>query len=49
MILNAFEIDKLLNSLQLIKTETIKNVIQLFYDKGLLTIFQIKIKYLNNI
>ena len=35
MILNAFEIDKLLNSLQLIKTETIKNVIQLFYDKGL--------------
>ena len=35
MILNAFEIDKLLNSLQHIKTETIKNVIQLLYNKGL--------------
>ena len=35
MILNDSEIDKLLNSLQQIKTETIKNVIQLLYNKGL--------------
>ena len=35
MILNQSDIDKLLNSLESIETETIKNVIQLLYNKGL--------------
>ena len=35
MILNEDEVFKLMNSLEKIKSETIKNIIQLFYDKGL--------------
>ena len=35
MILNASEIHNILNGLEQIKTETIKNVIQLLYNKGL--------------
>ena len=50
MILNESEIYKIINGLEKVKTETIKNVIQLLYNKGLFdTNGQIKIKFLNNI
>ena len=39
MILNESEIYKIINGLEKVKTETIKNVIQLLYNKGLFDTF----------